>query len=614
MRPTTLDPGQFKLRNQARNLRRVMPYLWPRDRADLRFRVAFAVFLLIAAKLTTVLVPIILRGAVDALSPETEALIAVPIALLLAYGAARVCAQGFGELRDAIFARVAQHALRQVALKTFRHLHQLSLRFHLDRQTGGLSRAIERGVKGIEFLLTFVLFNIVPTIIEIALVCGILWSLFDWRFAAVTLATIGAYVAFTFKLTELRIRYRRQMNDADSDANTKAVDSLLNFETVKYFGNEAHEAKRYDAGLRHYEGAAVRSRTSLSALNAGQAVIISLGMTVMMFLAAAGVAAGAMTVGDFVMVNAYLLQVAMPLTLLGTVYREIKQSLVDMEVMFDLIEVPCEVTDRPGAGPLALNGGAVVFEKVGFGYDPRRPILHDVSFTVPAGKTVAIVGPSGAGKSTISRLLFRFYDVTEGRVTVDGHDIREVTQDSLRAAIGIVPQETVLFNDTILYNIAYGRPAAERPEIEAAARLARIDHFVAGLPDGYDTQVGERGLKLSGGEKQRVAIARTLLKRPAIFLFDEATSSLDTKTEREIQDSLREVSVNRTTLVIAHRLSTVVDADEILVLEAGRIVERGHHDELLAASGAYAAMWRRQQAERDETARREALSLEAPVL
>ncbi|MEM7223301.1 MAG: ABC transporter ATP-binding protein/permease [Pseudomonadota bacterium] len=613
MRPTTLDPGQFKLRNQARNLRRILPYLWPQSRADLRFRVIFALCLLVAAKLTSVVVPIILRGAVDALSPETETLIAVPIALLLAYGAARVCAQGFGELRDAIFARVAQHAIRQVALKTFRHLHELSLRFHLDRQTGGLNRAIERGVKGIEFLLSFVIFKIVPTILEIALVCGILWSLFDWRFAAVTLATIAGYVAFTFKLTELRIRYRRQMNDADSDANTKAIDSLLNFETVKYFGNEEHEAKRYDAGLKHYEGAAVRSRTSLSSLNAGQAVIISLGMTLMMFLAAAGVAAGTMTVGDFVMVNAYLLQVAMPLNLLGTVYREIKQSLVDMEIMFDLIEVPCEVTDRPDAKALALAGGTVAFENVSFGYDPRRPILHDVSFNVPAGKTVAIVGPSGAGKSTISRILFRFYDVGAGRVTIDGQDIRDVTQESLRAAIGIVPQETVLFNDTIGYNIAYGRPDADQAEIEAAARLARIEQFIERLPDAYDSTVGERGLKLSGGEKQRVAIARTLLKRPAIFLFDEATSSLDTKTEREIQDSLKEVSINRTTLVIAHRLSTVVEADEILVLEAGRIVERGRHGALLASGGAYAAMWRRQQAERDEAERREP-PLAAPVL
>ena len=495
---------------------------------------------------------------------------------------------------------MAQHAIRHAALATFRHLHALSLRFHLDRQTGGLSRAVERGTKGIEFLLSFVLFSIVPTLLEILLVCGILWWLFDWRFAGITLLAIGGFVAFTFRLTELRIAYRRAMNEADSAANTRAIDSLLNFETVKYFGNEAHEAERYDRGLRDYERAAVRSRVSLSALNTGQAIIISTGMTAIMVLAGLGVVGGTMTVGDFVMVNAYLIQVAMPLNLLGTVYREIKQSLVDMETMFDLLDVAPEVTARPGAPPLALSGGALVFEHVDFGYDPRRPILEDVSFAVPAGKTVAIVGPSGAGKSTIGRLLFRFYDVTGGRITLDGQDLREVTPDSLRAAIGIVPQDTVLFNDTVGYNIGYGRPAAGPDEVVQAARLARIHDFVEGLPDGYETRVGERGLKLSGGEKQRVAIARTLLKQPSIFLFDEATSSLDSKTEREIQQSLREVSAERTTLVIAHRLSTVVEADEILVLEAGRIVERGRHDALLAGGGRYAEMWRRQQAERDE--------------
>ncbi len=600
MRPTTIDPGDFQLSKQARTLRRLLPYLWPQGRPGLRFRVVLAIALLVAAKLTNVTVPVFLREAVDSLSPEDAGLIVLPLALLLAYGAARVGAIAFGELRDAVFARVAQHAIRHAALATFRHLHALSLRFHLDRQTGGLSRAVERGTKGIEFLLSFVLFSIVPTLLEILLVCGILWWLFDWRFAGITLLAITGFVAFTFRLTELRIAYRRAMNEADSAANTRAIDSLLNFETVKYFGNEAHEAERYDRGLQDYERAAVRSRVSLSALNTGQTVIISTGMTAIMVLAGLGVVGGTMTVGDFVMVNAYLIQVAMPLNLLGTVYREIKQSLVDMETMFDLLDVAPEVTARPGAPPLALSGGALAFEHVDFGYDPRRPILKDVSFTVPAGKTVAIVGPSGAGKSTIGRLLFRFYDVTGGRITLDGQDLREVTPDSLRAAIGIVPQDTVLFNDTVGYNIGYGRPAAGPDEVVAAARLARIHDFVEGLPDGYETRVGERGLKLSGGEKQRVAIARTLLKQPSIFLFDEATSSLDSKTEREIQQSLKEVSAERTTLVIAHRLSTVVEADEILVLEAGRIVERGRHEALLAKAGRYAEMWRRQQAERDE--------------
>ncbi len=600
MRPTTIDPGDFQLSKQARTLRRLLPYLWPQGRPGLRFRVVLAIALLVAAKLTNITVPLFLREAVDAISPEDVALIALPLGLLLAYGAARVGAIGFGELRDAIFARVAQHAIRHAALATFRHLHALSLRFHLDRQTGGLSRAVERGTKGIEFLLSFVLFSIVPTLLEICLVCGILWWLFDWRFAGITLLAIAGFVAFTFRLTELRIAYRRAMNEADSAANTRAIDSLLNFETVKYFGNEAHEAERYDKGLRSYEDAAVRSRVSLSALNTGQAIIISTGMTAIMVLAGLGVVAGTMTVGDFVMVNAYLIQVAMPLNLLGTVYREIKQSLVDMETMFDLLDVAPEVTAKPDAPPLVLKGGEVVFDGVNFGYDPRRPILQDVSFTVPAGKTVAIVGASGAGKSTIGRLLFRFYDVTGGRITLDGQDLREVTPESLRAAIGIVPQDTVLFNDTVGYNIGYGRPAASPDEVVQAARLARIHDFVESLPDGYGTRVGERGLKLSGGEKQRVAIARTLLKQPSIFLFDEATSSLDSKTEREIQQSLKEVSAERTTLLIAHRLSTVVEADEILVLEAGRIVERGRHEALLAKAGRYAEMWERQQAAKDE--------------
>jgi len=599
MRPTTIEPGQFRPASQIKTLRHLLPYLWPRDRADLRIRVGIAVILLVAAKLANVYVPIILRDAVDALgalADPAKAVAAIPLALLLAYGLARVMAIGFGELRDAVFVKVAQNAIRRVALRTFQHLHALSLRFHLERRTGALSRAIDRGTKGIEFLLFFVIFNVLPTVLEILLVCGILWAMFDWRFAAITFGTILGYVGWTFALTEWRIRLRRRMNEADNDASTKVIDSLINYETVKYFGNEEHEARRFDRALAKYEAAAVRSRTSLSVLNAGQAVVVASGITAIMVLAANGILAGGMTVGDFVMVNAYLIQIAMPLNLLGTVYREIKQSLIDLETMFDLLHSDLEVTDLPGAPALAVTGGAVTFENVTFGYDPRRPILKGVSFSVPSGKTVAIVGPSGAGKSTISRLLFRFYDVTGGRILIDGQDIRAVTQDSLRGAIGIVPQDTVLFNDTVYYNIAYGNPRASRSEVEAAARMAQIHHFVVDLPDGYETVVGERGLKLSGGEKQRVAIARALLKDPAIMMFDEATSALDTRTEREIQNSLDEVSRDRTTLMIAHRLSTVVAADEILVLEDGLVVERGRHAALLAHHGVYAAMWRRQQA------------------
>ncbi|MEX2643150.1 MAG: ABC transporter ATP-binding protein/permease, partial [Acetobacterales bacterium] len=467
-------------------------------------------------------------------------------------------------------------------------------RFHLDRQTGGLSRAIERGTRGIQFVLSFTLFNILPTLFEIILVCGILWNLYSFSFAAVTFVTIVGYIAFTLVVTDWRLKYRREMNERDSEANTKAIDSLLNYETVKYFGNEDHEARRFDRSMQGYESAAVKSTTTLSMLNIGQGGIIAVGLTAVMLMAAAGVVDGSMTVGDFVLVNTYLIQLYLPLNFLGFVYREIKQSLTDMETMFDLLDVGTEVEDGPDAKPLALDAGRVEFDDVRFGYRPDRPILKGISFTVPAGRTVAIVGPSGAGKSTISRLLFRFYDVDGGAVRIDGQDLRGITQRSLRAAIGIVPQDTVLFNDTVYYNVAYGRPEASPAEVEDAARMAQIHDFVMSLPDGYQTRVGERGLKLSGGEKQRVAIARTILKDPAILLFDEATSALDSATEKEIQASLRRVSTDRTTLIIAHRLSTVIHADEILVLEAGEIVERGRHAELLGQDGLYAAMWQRQ--------------------
>jgi ATP-binding cassette subfamily B protein len=572
-----------------------MPHLWPAGDWDLRVRVVLAISCLVAAKVANVYVPIFFKGMVDGLSIKAAGAIVFPVAMLLAYGGARVLSQSFAELRDGVFAKVAQRAIRRVALRTFIHLHRLSLRFHLERQTGGLSRVIERGTNGIEYFLFFVLFNVVPTLLEIALVCGILWGFYNFWFALVTLVTIVGYVWYTLTVTEWRLKYRRRMNEADEEANTKAIDSLLNYETVKYFNNEQHEARRYDLALQRYEKAGVISRTSLSLLNIGQAMIIAVGATVMMAMAASGVVAGRMTVGDFVLVNAYLIQLYMPLNFLGTVYREIRQSLLDMEKMFNLLHVDVEVEDAPGAPPLRVERGAVAFENVEFGYDHRRPILKGVSFSVPPGKTVAIVGPSGAGKSTISRLLFRFYDVNGGRITIDGQDIRTVQQQTLRAAIGIVPQDTVLFNDTIYYNIAYGRPDATKEEVEEAAKLARIHEFVLALPDGYKAMVGERGLKLSGGEKQRVAIARTILKHPAILLFDEATSALDTHTEKEIQKSLWEVSADRTTLVIAHRLSTVIHADEIIVLEDGRIVERGRHGDLLARGGKYAAMWTRQQ-------------------
>jgi len=561
----------------------------------MRARVFIAFGLMAFSKIVNVYVPIFYRDIVDALTAEVALAVALPIGLLFAYGGSRVLSVAFAEMREAIFARVAQRAVRNAALRTFRHLHALSLRFHLERQTGGLSRIIERGVKGIEFVLAFMMFNIIPTLLEIGMVCAILWGLFNFWYALVTFATLVGYIVFTLVVTEWRIKFRREMNDRDTEANTKAIDSLLNFETVKYFGNETHEAMRFDDSMRRYEEASVRNTVTLSYLNVGQACIISAGLILIMFMAGNEVVEKTMTVGDFVMVNAYLIQLYLPLNFLGFVYRQIRQSLTDMEVMFNVLEVPEEITDKMGAEPLAVNGAEVQFVNVDFNYDVRRPILKNVSFTVPPGKTVAIVGPSGAGKSTLSRILFRFYDVTGGSVQVDKQDIRDVTQESLRASIGIVPQDTVLFNDTLYYNILYGRTDASRAEVEQAARMARIHDFIMDLPDGYQTGVGERGLKLSGGEKQRVAIARTILKNPAILLFDEATSALDTHTEKEIQESLREVSSDRTTLVIAHRLSTVIDADEILVLDAGVVVERGRHSELLERGGAYAVMWARQQ-------------------
>lgn len=582
-------------------IKSLLPYLWPKGQLEMRARVVVAIVCLILAKAASVYVPVLYKEAVDLISGDKFDF-TVLLWIVVAYGMTRLGQQAFAQLREFFFARVAQRAIRAVAIKTFRHLHRLSLRFHLDRQTGGLTRVIERGTKAIEFLLNFMLFNILPTLFEIFLVCGVLWWMFDIRYAIATFGTIFSYIAFTMLVTEWRLKIRRRMNTMDNRANTRAVDSLLNYETVKYFGNETHEEERYDRSMRSYEDAAVKSRTSLSLVNVGQGGIIAVGLMVVMALAGGDIATGKATVGDFVMVNTYLIQLYMPLNFLGFVYREIKQSLTDMQQMFLLLDEEQEVEDAEGATDLVVDNGAVRFENVKFGYSAERGILKGISFDVPAGKTVALVGPSGAGKSTISRLLFRFYDIDEGAILIDGQDIRSVTQASLRRAIGIVPQDTVLFNDTIYYNIAYGRPDASTAEIEEAARLARIHDFIISLPDGYESTVGERGLKLSGGEKQRVAIARTLLKQPKIFLFDEATSALDSQTEKAIQTSLSEVSQNYTTLVIAHRLSTVVDAHEIIVLREGEIAERGNHDSLLSQDGIYAVMWRQQMRENDRKA------------
>ncbi len=582
-------------------IRRVVPYLWPDGESWVKRRVVAAFLLLICGKIVSVSTPFFYKAAVDSLANDARGeawLLAIgAIGLTVVYGLARLGAVAFNELRDVVFVRVGQRALRKLALETFTHIHRLSMRYHISRKTGGLSRIIERGVKGVDFLLRFMLFSIGPLILELIMVMVIFATLFGLSYALVVLATITLYVAFTFKVTEWRVKLRRQMNDQDTDANQKAIDSLLNFETVKYFGAEMREADRYDHAMEGYETAAVKTGQSLSFLNAGQACLITTGLVVVMAMAASGVQSGALTVGDFVMVNAYMIQITLPLNFLGTVYREIRQALVDMGQMFGLLGQPAEVVDKPGAPGLRVGGGEVVFDAVEFGYEASRPILKGISLRVGPGETVALVGPSGSGKSTIGRLLFRFYDVTGGAIRIDGQDLRDITQDSLHARIGVVPQDTVLFNDTVYYNIAYGRPEATREEVEDAARAAKIHDFIVSLPEGYETKVGERGLKLSGGEKQRVGIARTLLKNPPILLLDEATSALDTQTERDIQDSLREMGQGRTVITIAHRLSTIADADRIVVLEAGRIIEEGTHDALLEASGRYAAMWAAQSAE-----------------
>ena len=591
------DPSAPK-RNDWNTIGTLLPYLWV-----YKWRVILALGCLIGAKMANIGVPIVLKNLIDSLTlgpHNPQALLVLPVGALVAYGALRLSTTVFTELREFLFARVTQRAVRTIALRVFRHLHALSLRFHLNRQTGGMTRDIERGTRGVGSLISYTLFNILPTLVEITLVLGYLITHYDIWFSAITAIALVTYITFTVVVTNWRTHFRRTMNDLDSKANTKAIDSLINYETVKYFGNEDYEARRYDEGLKSFESAAVRSQTSLSVLNTGQSLIIATTVTLILWRATLGVIGGTMTIGDLVMVNTFMIQLYIPLNFLGVIYREIKQSLADMERLFALLDEGREVADTPGATPLATHGAKVTFSHVDFSYEAKRQILFDVDFTIAAGTTTAVVGHSGSGKSTLSRLLFRFYDVNEGSISIDGQDLRNVTQESLRSAIGIVPQDTVLFNDTIEYNIAYGKPGASKEDIVAAARAASIHDFIESLPDGYATMVGERGLKLSGGEKQRVAIARTLLKNPAILIFDEATSALDSKAEQAIQGQLKEIARNRTTMVIAHRLSTVADAQQIIVLDHGRIVERGTHFALLAQNGLYAQMWERQQARQDE--------------
>ncbi|MFY0621112.1 MAG: ABC transporter ATP-binding protein/permease [Pelagimonas sp.] len=602
MPPETNVTAQDERRSGWRTIKKVGPYLWPDGQLWVKRRVVIALTLLVIAKVIAVTTPVFYKRAVDALSGEVPDLAIGAIGLTVAYGMARLMTVGFQQLRDAVFSRVGQRALRALALETFTHIHRLSLRYHITRKTGGLSRIVERGVKGVEFLLRFLLFSIGPLFLELLLVGLVLAWLFDIWYLVVVGGVVGLYIAYTFKVTEWRVKLRREMNTQDTDANQKAIDSMLNFETVKYFNAEAREAKRYDAAMEGYERAAVKTATSLALLNFGQTLIITSGLVAVMVMAAYGVQNGTLTVGDFVMVNAYMIQITMPLNFLGTVYREIRQSLVDMGEMFDLLEQPRDVDDKPGAKGLQVNGGQVHFKDVQFGYEAERAILKGVDISVGAGESVALVGPSGSGKSTIGRLLFRFYDVGEGSVTIDGQDVRDVTQTSLHAAIGVVPQDTVLFNDTIRYNIAYGLDHATEDQIIAAAKSAQIHEFISSLPDGYDTMVGERGLKLSGGEKQRVGIARTLLKNPPILLLDEATSALDTETEASIQEALRRAGEGRTVITIAHRLSTIADADRIVVLEAGHVVEEGTHEDLLSKSGRYAQLWHMQLSEDDVAA------------